>query len=247
MGVSKYRDLVKVAMKATTEDEREEVTELFEIMLEDINNESFSDFQEFVDLAIFLAKDIWPEQGMFDVPSSQLFAEYEIGAIDWIWSDPKFLATLPKFLMDDIHFGCFVLTEGCSNEEFTSLFADVALKEECEICGQTGDGWISAAAYVAEDAFVEVEKLEKYYAHFKKQFDSGEDYEKYWAVEVLRALAENPKTPEHILRELAQIHERSLRHETRSVNGGDDPQNAAQDSYIDWKARETLAQLSSKL
>ena len=240
MGVSEYRDLVKVAMKATTEDEREEATELFERMLEDINKESFSDFQEFVNLAIFLAKDIWPEQGMFDVPSSQLFAEYEIGTIDWIWSDPKFLATLPKFLEDDIHFGCFILTEGCSNKEFTSLFADRALKEECEICGLMGDGWISAAAYVAEDAFVEVEKLEEYYAHFKKQFDSGEDYEKYWAVEVLRALAENPKTPEHILRELAQINERSLRHETRSVNGGDDPEDAAQDSYIDWNARETL-------
>ena len=238
--MSKYRDLVKVAMRATTEEEREEATQLFERMLEDINEESFSDFQEFVDFAIFLAKDIWSEQGMFDKPSSQLFAEYEIGAIDWIWSDSKFLATLPKFLKDDIHFGCFVLTEDRSNQEFTSLFADVALKEECEICDDMGDGWISAATYVAEDAFVEVEMLEKYYAYFKKQFDSGEDYEKYDAIKVLRALAGNPKTPEHILRELAQIQERSLRHERRNVNGGDDPQDAAQDSYIDWKARETL-------
>jgi hypothetical protein len=31
-----------------------------------------------------------------------------------------------------------------------------------------------------------------------------------------------------------------LRHETRNVNGGDDPEDAAQDSYIDWKAKETL-------
>jgi hypothetical protein len=96
---------------------------------------------------------------------------------------------------------------------------------------------------VAEDAFIKVEMLEEYYAHFKKQFDSGEDYEKYWAIEVLRALAENPKTPEHVLRELTQIHENSLRHETRSVNGGDDPDDAAQDSYIDWKARETLERI----
>ena len=240
MGVSKYRNLVKVAVQASSENEREEAAQLFERMLEDINEESFSDFGEFADLAIFLAKDTWSEQGMFAEVSSQLFAEYEIGLIDWIWSDSKFLATLPKFLKDDMHFGCFVLTESRSNEEFTSLFAEVALKEECEICGQTGDGWISAAAYVAEDAFVKVEMLEKYYAHFKKQFDSGEDYEKYWAIEVLRALAENPKTPEHILRELTQINERSLRHETRSTNGGDDPEDAAQDSYIDWKARETL-------
>ena len=238
--MNKYRDLVKVAMQASSEEECEEATQLFEKMLEDINYKNFSDFEEFADLAIFLAKDIWGEQGMFDEPSSQLFAEYEIGAIDWIWSDPKFLATLPKFLKEDIHFGCFVLTEDRSNEEFTSLFANVALEEECEICGQTGDGWISAAAYVAEDAFANIEILEKYYTHFKKQFDSGKEYEKYDAIEVLRAIAENPKTPEHILRELTQIHENSVRHEIRSFNGGDDPKDANQDSYIDWKATQTL-------
>ena len=238
--MSKYRDLVKVAMQASSEEECEEATQLFEKMLEDINYKNFGDFEEFADLAIFLAKDIWGEQGMFDEPSSQLFAEYEIGAIDWIWSDPKFLATLPKFLKEDIHFGCFVLTEDRSNEEFTSLFANVALEEECEICGQTGDGWISAAAYVAEDAFANIEILEKYYTHFKKQFDSGKEYEKYDAIEVLRAIAENPNTPEHILRELTQIHENSVRHEIRSFNGGDDPKDANQDSYIDWKATQTL-------
>ena len=241
--MSEYRDLVKVAMQASSEEEHEEAAQLFEKMLEDINEERFSDFEEFADLAIFLAKDIWSELGMFDEVSSQLFAEYDLGSIDWIWRNSKFLATLPRFLKNDIHFGCFVLTEGCSNEEFTALFAEVALKEECEICGQMGDGWISAAAYVAEDAFINVALLEKYYAHFKKQFDSGEDYEKYNAIEVLRAVAENSKTPVHILRELTQIHENSLRHETRSINGGDDPDDAAQDSYIDWKARETLKRI----
>ena len=227
-------------MQASSEEEREEATQLFESMLEDINDENFSDFEEFADLAIFLAKDIWEEQGMFSEVSSQLFAEYEIGTIEWIWSDSKFRATLPKFLNDDIHFGCFVLTEGCSDEEFTTLFAEVAIEGECVICGQTGDGWISAAAYVAEDAFAKVETLEKYYRHFKNQFESGKDYEKYDAIEVLRALAENPKTPDHILKELSQIHENSMRHEIRNVNGGDDPEDATQDSYIDWKASQTL-------
>lgn len=241
--MTEYRDLVKVAMQAISEKEHEEASQLFERMLEDVKKESFSDFEEWADLAIFLAKDTWSEQGMFGEVSSQLFAEYEIGTIDWIWSDSKFLAILPEFLKDDIHFGCFVLTESCSNREFTSLFAAVALKEECEICQETGDGWISAAAYVAEDAFTKVEMLEKYYEHFKKQFDSGEDYDRYSSIEVLRALAENPNTPEHVLRELTQIHENSLRHATRSVNGGDDPNDAVQDSYIDWRARETLKRI----
>jgi hypothetical protein len=241
--VSEYRDLVKVAMQASSEEECEEATQLFERMLEDINDENFSDFEEFADLALFLAKEIWEEQGMFSEVSSQLFAEYEIGMIDWIWKEPAFLATLPRFLKDDIHFGCFVLTESCTNEEFTSLFAEVAIEEECVICGQTGDGWISAAAYVAEDAFAKVETLEKYYKHFKKNFDSGDDNERYNAIEVLRAMAENPKTPEHILKELAQIHENSMRHEIRNVNGGDEPEDAEQDSYIDWKARQTLDSL----
>jgi hypothetical protein len=241
--VSEYRDLVKVAMQASSEEECEKATQLFERMLEDINDESFSDFVEFADLALFLAKDIWAEQGMFAEVSSQLFAEYEIGMIDWIWKEPAFLATLPKFLKRDIHFGCFVLTEDCSNEEFTSLVAEVAIKEDCDICAEIGDGWLSPAAYVAEDAFVTVETLEKYYKHFKNQFESGEDYEKYDAIEVLRALAENSKTPEYILKELAQIHENSMRHEIRNVNGGDEPEDAAQDSYIDWKAKETLKAL----
>lgn len=241
--MSEYRDLVKVAIQASSEEECEEATKLFERMLVDLQKHSFSDFEEFADLAIFLAKDIWTEQGMFNEVSSQLFAEYEIGAIDWIWSDSKFLTTLPKFLKDDIHFGCFVLTENRSNEEFTSLFAEVALKEECVICAEMGDGWISAAAYVAEDEFVKVEMLEKYFVHFKKQFDSGKDYEKYSAIEVLRALAENPKTPEYVLRELIQIHENSLRHEIRNVNGGYHPNDAAKDSFIDWKARETLERI----
>jgi hypothetical protein len=238
--MSEYRDLVKVAMQASTEEECEEATKLLERMLEEINHKSFREFEEFADLAIFLAKDIWSSQGMFNEPSSQLFAEYGIGAIDWIWSDSKFLATLPKFLEEDIHFGCFVLTEDRSNEEFTSLFANVALEEECEICRQTGDGWISAAAYVAEDAFANIEIIEKYYRHFKMKFDSGKEYEKYDAIKVLRALADNPKTPQRILSELAQLHENSIRHETRSVNGGDDPKDANQDSYIDWKATQTL-------
>ena len=241
--MSEYRDLVKVAMQASSEEECEEATQLFERMLEEINDENFSDFEEFADLALFLAKEIWEEQGMFSEVSSQLFAEYEIGMIDWIWKEPAFLATLPRFLKDDIHFGCFVLTESCTNEEFTSLFAEVAIEESCEICGQTGDGWISAAAYVAEDAFVTVETLEKYYKHFKKDFESGDDNKRYSAIRVLRALAENPKTPKKILTELAQIHEGSLGHEIRNVNGGDDPDEAEQDSYIDWKAKETLESL----
>jgi hypothetical protein len=177
---------------------------------------------------------------MFSEVSSQLFAEYEIGMIDWIWKEPAFLATLPKFLKRDIHFGCFVLTEDCSNEEFTALFAEVAIKDDCYICAEIGDGWLSPAAYVAEDAFVSVEILERYYKNFKKDFDSGDDNERYSAIRVLRALAENPKTPKKILTELAQIHEGSLGHEIRNVNGGDDPDDAMQDSYIDWKAKQTL-------
>jgi hypothetical protein len=85
------------------------------------------------------------------------------------------------------------------------------------------EGFDNTPAYVAEDAFAKVEILEKYYEHFKVQLGSGDDFEKYCAIEVLRALAENPRTPEHIINDLAQIHENSLRHETRSVNGGDDP------------------------
>jgi hypothetical protein len=45
--MSEYRDLVKVAMQASSEEECEEATQLFERMLEDVNNESFSDFEEF--------------------------------------------------------------------------------------------------------------------------------------------------------------------------------------------------------
>jgi hypothetical protein len=96
---------------------------------------------------------------------------------------------------------------------------------------------------VAEDAFVSVQILESYYKNFKKDFESGDDNKRYSAIRVLRALTENPKTPKKILTELAQIHEGSLGHEIRNVNGGDDPDEAEQDSYIDWKAKETLDSL----
>jgi hypothetical protein len=241
--MNKYRSVLNLAMQASNEEEKKEAAQLFEILLKDLKDMSFCEFEEFADLAIFLSQDIWSELGMFEDVSSQLFAEYDLGAIEWIWRDSKFLATLPKFLKEDIHFGCFVLTEGRSNEEFTSLFAEVALKQECEICALMGDGWISPAVYVVEDEFVKVDLLENYYAHFRKQFDSIDDHKKYKAKEVLRALAGNSKTPERILKDLTHIHEKSLRHETRSINAGLNPSDATQDSYIDWKARATLARI----
>jgi len=242
--VSEYRDLVNVATQASSEEEREAAAQLFERMLEDINDENFNDFDEFADLAIFLARDIWSEQGMFAEVSSQLFTEYEIGSIDWIWKESAFLSTLSKFLDGDIHFGCFVLTETRSNEEFTALFAEVAIQVDCAICAEVGDGWISPAAYVAEDAYVSIEIIERYYTHFKNQFNSGDDNNRYQAIAVLRALAGNLMTPERILKELAQIHESSLRHGIRSTNGGDNDEVAIQDSFIDWKAQQTLKEIS---
>lgn len=236
-----YNTLTKLALGAMTEEERESAGELFESMLDDINSGDFQNFEEFANLAIFLAQDYWPEVGMMGEPSSQLFAEYDIGLIEWIWKDPSFLSTLPKFLENDIHFGCFVLTEVRSNEKFTQLFAEIALENECEICEQTGEGWISAASYVAEDNHISPAMLEKYFEHFQKKFQFGEENEKYASLSVLRSLAGNIKTPNNILQELAKIHEPSLRHEIRSIGGDDSPEKAEADSFIDFKAKETLA------
>jgi hypothetical protein len=66
---------------------------------------------------------------MFSEPSSQLFAEYEIGSIDWIWSDSKFLATLPQFLKKDIHFGCFVRTVDDPQDALQNSYIDLKARE----------------------------------------------------------------------------------------------------------------------
>jgi|LakMenEpi03Aug12_release.lakeMendotaPanAssembly.Ray.scaffolds.fasta_scaffold5879323_1 hypothetical protein len=42
-----------------------------------------------------------------------------------------------------------------------------------------------------------------------------------------------------ILEQLSQINESSIGHEIRNLNGGMEPKDALQDSFVDHKARET--------
>lgn len=231
---------VNKALEAKTDEELEESGSLFDTFLEDINNEDFDDFDSFYTLATFLIENFWPNIGMFTEISSQLFSEFELGSIDWIWEAPEFQDVILKFLNDDLHFGCFVLTEQRSNEDFTERFAKLALDNECAICAEIGDGWISPKSYVCEDPYTKSDTLKKFFEMGKNLYSSGEDEGKYTALMIFRSLAQNPNTPIEILEYLSEIKEKSLRHEIRNLNSGMTEEEAQFDAFVSNKALETL-------
>ena len=106
---------VDAALLAKTDEELEAADELFEHFIELIQQEDFEDFESLYRLANFLVQDYWPDAGMFAEISSQLFAEYDIGAIDWLWENPEFMNYCIKFMESDLHFGCFVAPTEASN------------------------------------------------------------------------------------------------------------------------------------
>ena len=234
---------VSRALLAVSEEELEAAGILFEEIIELIQEESFEDFESFYRLANFLSKGFWPDSGMFAEISSQLFAEYDLGSIDWIWENPQFIDYCLKFLESDIHFGCFVLTENRSNERFNEKFAQKSLTEDCQICAEIGDGWLSPKAYVCESHLTSTHLLQEFFQQAIDSVENGSDHEKYESVMILRSLAGNPKTPKDILEKLLKINESSLRHGIRNENSGMEPENAINDSYVDFKASETLKNL----
>lgn len=246
-----YQRDTQIALLAVTDEELDSAGALFETMMEDLRNKNFSAFDQFSELAIFLAKDFWPSQGMFMEPSSQLFVEYEIGAVEWIWEEAAFRRTLPRYLEVDIHFGCFVLTENRADANFIAAFSPIALSQECEICSSTGEGWISPPAYVAEDPNTSADLLQQYFDRFYVEYTSKKDWRlpyddsfpsNYESVAVLRSLASNPNLPRRALEVLAEVRDKSLLHETRMLLSGADEKRAEGESFIDWAARHTLGE-----
>lgn len=242
--MKEYSEQVDRALLASSEDELEDAGALFEEFLELMHEESFHDFESFYRLASFLIKEFWPNCGMFAEVSSQLFAEYDIGTIDWIWEDENFRQVMSKFLQDDLHFGCFVLTEGRSNVDFNKNFAKLAYAESCEICDQIGDGWLDPRAYLCESPETTTDVLENFAELGFKLLDSQDGQDKYKGALILRSLAGNTNTPREILEKLTTLNVQSIRHEIRNVNSEMFQDEAEQDSFIDWKANQTLTALS---
>jgi hypothetical protein len=228
------------ALSAKSEKELESAGELFEHFIELIQNEEFDDFESLYRLANFLVQGYWPESGMFAEVSSQLFAEYDIGMIDWIWENSIFMDYCLKFMKSDLHFGCFVLTEGRSNAQFTEEFAKRALTEECNICEEIGDGWLGPKAYICEEQSSSTDLLMECLDIAFTLLDSQNEFEQYESLTMLRSLAGNSKVPSEVLEKLTQIDKCSIRHEIRNANAEMDSEEALEDSNVGWKARETL-------
>lgn len=232
-----------VALSAKSEEELEAAGELFEQFIALIQEEEFEDFESFFRLANFLVEDYWSDCGMFAEVSSQLFAEYDIGMIDWIWQDATFMKYCIKFMKSDIHFGCFVLTEGRSNELFTEEFAKRALVEVCDICDEVGDGWLGPKGYVCEERTSSQDLLLKCSEIAFALFGADSEHDRHESLMMMRSLAQNTNTPREVLEKLLHIDENSIRHEIRSANAEMDSDEALQDSNVGWKARQTLASL----
>ncbi len=234
---------VDEALQAASEEDLEAASKLFEEFINLIQNKNFEDFESLYRLANFLISGYWPDSGMFAEVSSQLFAEYEIGNIDWIWEDKNFQQIMSRFLQDGLHFGCFVLTEGRSNVDFNRRFADLAYAQSCGICDEIGDGWLEPRAYLCESAQSPVDVLENFSELGFKLLESLDEQDKFEGVLILRALAANPNTPRNILEMLTKVNFQSIRHEIRNINGDMFQDEAEQDSFVDWKARQTLNSL----
>ncbi len=240
-----FKAQVDKAILAKSDEELEEAALLFEDFLGLIQEEDFDDFESMYRLATFLVQGYWPESGMFAEVSSQLFAEYEIGAIDWIWDDPSFQEYALKFLESDIHFGCFVLTEERSNERFTLKFAEKALNEDCQICEEMGEGWLSPKAYICENKTSPPALLLQFSESALASLSSGSEQQQYESVMILRSLAGNPNTPRAVLEKLTAVNELSLRHEIRNANAEMDPDEAATDAHVSFKAKQTLESITN--
>lgn len=236
-----FKTKIDAALSAESEEELEAACGLFEHFIELIQQQEFEDFESFYRLANFLIEGYWPDAGMFAEISSQLFAEYEIGTIDWIWENSTFMDYCVKFMERDIHFGCFVLTEGRSNEYFTEAFARKALSEDCNICDEVGDGWLGPKAYICEDSSSTRDILLQYSEFAFGLLESDDENDQYESLMVLRSLAGNAITPREVLEKLTLIDQSSIRHEIRSANADMDSDEALEDSNIGWKAKETLS------
>jgi hypothetical protein len=239
--VTTFKTQIDAALSAESEEELEAACGLFEHFIELIQQEEFEDFESLYRLANFLIEGYWPGAGMFSEISSQLFAEYEIGMVDWIWENSTFMDYCVKFMERDIHFGCFVLTEGRSNEHFTEAFARKAFSEDCNICDEVGDGWLGPKAYICEESSSTRDILLQYSEFAFGLLESDDENDKYESLMVLRSLAGNSITPREVLEKLTLIDRSSIRHEIRSTNADMDSDEALEDSNIGWKARETLS------
>jgi len=252
MSKNRFAEKIKIALKSQNESELESAGDLFEEMIQAISDEDFNDFFGLVELAIFLASEYWPSVAMCMEPSSQLFSEYGIGEIDWIWDDEDFKSTFPRFLDADPHFGCFVLTEDRADEDFIRLFNSKIFGKDCEICAQVGEGWISPAVYICENIVTPIEILKQYYEFHSKIYFKNRDWRlpyvsevetNYLSVAVLRALAGNLNTPKIILENLSLINDHSLRHGTRLVLSDHTEEESQKKSFVDWAAKDTLSKL----
>ena len=102
-GMKNFDSQVAIALAAKSEDAMESAGNLFEEFIELMQEEDFDDFESYFKLDNFVIEDFWPKSGMFAEISSQLFTEYEIGGIDWIWENDLCMDYCIKFPDSDIH------------------------------------------------------------------------------------------------------------------------------------------------
>jgi hypothetical protein len=219
----------------------ERAAEIFHEMLEILQHERQVDWKVFARMAEWLSEDFWPNvYGLGDL-NHNLFAEFELGAIKWIWNEPDWQSEAIYFLKKDIHFGCFVLTEGVTHSEFTRQYIELALAANnyCEVCSQIGEGWIAPLSYIVEDENTETKDLQKIYEHYKENF--GQNLNE--SFELMYSFASNPKTPIAILEQLSLVNEKSLGHAIRFEQMDLRDDEIEMQSNISWRAKSTLSTL----
>jgi hypothetical protein len=187
-----------------------ELLERFEEQIEGIFEGTFPVWSKFFLTARKLESEYFCDYGQSTALSDELMSVYELQDVEALYSDQKFLREVVKILDEDVHFACFMLNSGNEDQISPKIMADIVnallerkLAMDCEGCTMN-QWWGNPIAYVSVHEHTSAADLKRIYTRVHKNDDEmARDV-------VLCTLAQNPNTPEEILKKLSAMDRDSL-------------------------------------
>ena len=187
-----------------------ELVEKFEEQIEGIHEGTYPVWSRFFQNAKKLESEYFGDYGQSTALSDELMSVYELQDVAALYSDQKFLNEIVKILSEDVHFACFILNSGNEDQITPKIMADFvnALLErksalDCEGCTMN-QWWGNPVAYVAVHKKTSTLDLKRIYNRVHKDSDEmARDI-------VLCTLAQNPNTPQEILKKLSTLNRDAL-------------------------------------
>lgn len=182
-----------------------ELVEKFEEQIEGIHEGTYPVWSRFFQNARKLESEYFSDYGQSTALSDEVMSVYELQDVEALYSDQKFLNEIVKILAEDVHFACFILNSGNEDQITPKIMADFvnALLErksalDCEGCVMN-QWWGNPIAYVSVHEKTSAADLKRIYTRVHKDSDEmARDI-------VLCTLAQNPNTPQEILKKLSTL------------------------------------------